>query len=37
VLDLAESAVQRDPGGHRAEFLRLVRNAMAISGPETEE
>jgi Ca-activated chloride channel family protein len=37
VLDLAESAVQRDPGGHRAEFLRLVRNAMAISGSETEE
>jgi len=31
-LELAEGARGRDPGGHRAEFLQLLRNAMALRG-----
>ncbi len=32
VLALVEAAVGADPGGYRAEFLKLVRNAQAIDG-----
>lgn len=32
VLALAEEAIGNDPFGYRAEFIKLVRNAQAISG-----
>jgi Ca-activated chloride channel family protein len=32
VLELAEAAKKHDPGGHRAEFIELVKKAKALAG-----
>jgi len=36
VLTLAESSIGEDPFGYRAEFIKLVRNAMAIAGEKPQ-
>ena len=34
VLEEAQGCVKNDPGGHRKEFLELVKKAMELSGPK---